>query len=189
LKAPGILAALLMAATPVAERPTYLPTRDVAVTYQVTGEKLTAPQTIEAHFSAAANKLRLDDPALAGYAVIDRAAARITVVLTQARAFTVLPFDADRFILDQSATFTRTGTSDVDSLHCTTWKIVTTTASGSVCLTNDGILLRGSFHDEHGGSGGLEATDVTYSPQPAGLFNPPAGFLKMNLNLHLPLPQ
>jgi len=57
--------------------------------------------------------------------------------------------------------------------------------SGSVCVTADGIVLRGQGHDPQYGSGSVEAVSVTYAPQPASLFQLPAGYLRMEIP-HLP---
>ena len=51
------------------------------------------------------------------------------------------------------------------------------------CVTDVGVVLRSKWQD---GKGVLEATQVTYAPQPAALFTPPAGFQKLELPAGMP---
>ncbi len=190
----GLLVAVVVmahysVAAPAADHPAYLPTRDVAITYRLSSDKPGVPKVASVFFSASSQKLRLDDPSLGGYAVIDRAERKMMVVMTKQRSFSWLPFDekmADGFILNDSMTFKRTGTDVVAGLRCTTWDVTSANAAGSVCITDDGVLLRGDGHDKKGAEAGLEAKQVTYAPQPASLFKPPSGFFEIGLPLRTP---
>jgi hypothetical protein len=171
-------------AAPAADHPDYMPTRDVAITYRLSSDKPGVPKVASAYFSASSRKLRLDDPSLGAYAIIDRADRKMMVVMTKQHSYAWLPFDekmADGFVLNDSMNFKRTGTDSVAGYRCTTWAVTSADAAGSVCITDDGVLLRGNGRDKKGVDAGLEATQVIYAPQPASLFKPPPGFFQMDL--------
>ena len=161
------------------EHPIYLPTRDVAVTYQLTGGPGGPPMQTHLFFSAAANKLRIDTPGGAGYTVLDRAGGQRLLVMNQEQAYSAIPLDpsmADGFVLNSHMSYTRAGTDTVAGVPCVNWTVSSSQSSGSACVTEDGVLLRGSGKGPDGSETGLVAVSVQYAPQPAGLFLPPAGF-------------
>ena len=182
--------ALLFAAIGVAraqEKPLFVPIRDVTVTYRLTtaASGAAAPGR-EAHmyFSAALNKLRLDEPAQKGYAVIDRGAQQMLIVMVPQHVYSVLPFDpemASGFILNDKMQFTRAARATVAGLACTTWNVVSDRASGTVCVTDDGVLLSGRGRQSAGTTtAGLDAVAVSYSAQPASLFAAPPDFVRID---------
>jgi hypothetical protein len=176
-------------AAPAQDHPAYMPTRDVAITYRLSSDRPSVPKVAAAHFSAGSQKLRLDDPSSGVYAVIDRAERKMMLVMPKQRSFSWLPFDeklASGFVLNDSMTFRRTGIDTVANHRCTTWDVTSPNATGSVCITDDGVLLRGEGHDKKGTDAGLEATQVTYAPQPASLFKAPAGFFELDIPLRAP---
>jgi hypothetical protein len=172
--------ASLSAAGPArAEAPLFLPTRDVSVTYRLIGGTASAPREAHMFFSAATQKIRLDQASQKGYAVIDRATKTVLVVVTGRQQYASMPFDdemASGFILNDRMHFARAGSDTVAGLHCTTWSVQSARAAGSVCVTDDGVLLRGKGTSTQGTVSGLEAVAVSYEAQPAALFAPPAGY-------------
>jgi hypothetical protein len=85
------------------------------------------------------------------------------------------------FILNDDMKFTRTGTDTVAGLSCTMWNVVSPRAAGSVCVTADGVMLSGEGKSHDGSVSGIQATAVTYGPQPASLFAPPPDFKQIKL--------
>jgi len=175
------------------EKPLYLPVRDVTVTYRlISGQGGSQPgRGREAHlfYSAALNKLRLEQPSQKGYAVIDRGSQQMFLVLEDQHSFVEMPFDpgmAGGFILNDQMSFSRAGTDTVAGLACTKWDVVSKRASGSVCVTADGVMLSGQGRAREGAVSGIEATAVTYAPQPASLFAPPPDFKEIKLPVRLP---
>ena len=73
-----------------------------------------------------------------------------------------------------------TGTDKIAGLACTTYDTSGTGHDGQVCLTDDGVLLRG-WSIENGARQTMEAVTVTYAAQPAALFAPPPGFTKLDM--------
>jgi hypothetical protein len=162
-----------------ADAPSFLPARDVSVTYRLIGGRGSTPREAHMFYSASGQKMRLDQASQNGYAVIDRVARTVLVVITARQQYATLPFDdnmASGFILNDRMHFARTGAEMVAGLHCTAWSVQSPRAAGSVCVTDDGVLLRGTGTSSAGIVSGLEAVSVTYAPQPASLFAAPAGY-------------
>jgi hypothetical protein len=167
------------------DKPLYVPLRDVNVTYRLIGGQPASPAK-EAHlyYSAALNKLRLDEPSQKGYAVIDRGAQQMFVVMAQEHSFVQMPFDpamARGFILNDDMSFSHAGSDTVAGLPCTKWNVVSTRASGTVCVTADGVMLSGQGKAHDGAISGIEATAVSYAAQPASLFAPPPDFKQIKV--------
>jgi hypothetical protein len=169
------------------EHPPYLPTRDVAVTYNIDHEGAGTAKQAHMYFSASANKLRLESPAQKGFVLIDRAAKVMTVVMAPQHIYFESPLDPEMegggFILNQQMKFARGASETIAGQTCTDWAVESPRANGKVCVTEDGVLLLGRGKDKEGpGGGGLEAIEVSYAPQPPTLFVPPAGFRKVNIS-------
>ncbi len=187
-----VLAALILALPmlPAAadEHPRLLPSRDVAVTYRVTGDAAhmaNAPpvSTVRASFAVVGGCLRLEADGQPAYLLVDRAARQMLVVLPAQHSFMALPYDASRALRfeDDDAHLSRRGRSTVAGLSCTEYDVQTAHAQGSACLTDDGVLLRAQGMTAENRGGGLEATNVSYAPQPKAAFIPPAGFLRLEI--------
>lgn len=192
--------ALVLAAAPAAaalaqERPTMLPTRDVMVTYRASGPAPARPgatgpagtrqQDMKVAIQAGGKLMRIEalggGAAAGGYVIVDREAQRMTMVVTQDRRFMELPANdavSRGFLLNESMTFARRGLDTVAGVKCTLWEVTSQEGAGSVCVTDDGVMLRARGQD---GRGALEATAVQYGPQPASLFRPPADFAKIEM--------
>ena len=62
---------------------------------------------------------------------------------------------------------------------CVTWAVEAKRGAGTVCLTADGVALRGEGA-VNGRQGSFIATSVAYGPVAADLFSPPPGYFAMN---------
>jgi len=183
-----MVAASLASALPAAaqDRPPSAPTRDVAISYRTFGPVRGAQkqQDIRVAMTAGGALMRVEGMGGAtgvGYVIVDRNAQRMTMVMPQDRRFLDMPANevfAGGFLLDDRMTFARRGSATVAGLKCTTWDVTSAEGEGTVCVTADGVMLRGQGA---GGRGGIEATSVKFGPQPAALFHPPAGFSKLEM--------
>jgi hypothetical protein len=165
--------------------PATQPTRDVMVEYHVAG---VAPgehrsDTVRMYFTDHGTKLRIEPVGQPGYSIIDRAAGRMILVMTQQHAYMDLPYDPRRVLTLEAngTTFTRLGQDTVAGIGCTVYDAKRPDHSGQVCLSDDGVLLRAKSDNPAQASGGLEAISVAYGPQPASLFAPPADFQKIDV--------
>ena len=192
--------ALLCLAAPSAaaqERPVFVPTRDVAVTYRVTSGQ-GAGHELRMAWLVAERKLRVDAEGAPGWSVIDQQAKRMLVVMDQQRAVLEVPANTGPGGLSlpteppASARFTRAGNDTVAGLRCTLWRYEDGDKQGETCLTADGVMLRSSG-GQRGGQGGsrtgaVEATKVAYGPQDPARFQAPPGYRSMQLPPGLTLP-
>ena len=71
----------------------FLPTRDVAVTYQLSGGPGGQGQVTHLYYSAARSRLRIDTPNNAGFTVLDRGAGQRIMVMNQERSYVAVPLD------------------------------------------------------------------------------------------------
>ena len=172
------------AAVPPQDRPPLLPTRDVAVDYRATAAGRTT--NLRVLYSAATDRLRAEAAGQSTYLIIDGRAHTAHVVMDRQRSVLDVPFDTDRwrgFVLSPRATFNRQGSERMLGLTCTDWKVSGSQGSGTACVTDDGVILRGAASgaapDAHEGTGGIQATSVHYGPQPQDVFAIPAGYKSM----------
>jgi hypothetical protein len=206
LVAMGVLAGGVLAGgvLPVqaAESPRLRPTRDVEVEYRLIGMPQT-PSTglngspgggpgagmgggLTIHFTTKGNRLRVEGANGRGYAIIDRDAGRMLMVMTEKRIYMEMPRDiaSDPNVLEGlesgKATFRKTGSDTVAGLSCTIYETAYEDRKGRICLTDDGVWLRAASGDPNHPRE-MEAVKVTYADQPAALFEPPAGFQKFEM--------
>ncbi|MBV9250691.1 MAG: hypothetical protein JO227_15760 [Acetobacteraceae bacterium] len=173
------------AAASAEDRPLLQPTRDVMVEYHITNDAAAAHRVnaLRIYATAQGARLRIEPDGQPGYSILDRPAHRMTVVMVKERRYIDLPLDPDKLALFElkDGTFTRRGMETIAGARCTVFDVTRQQHSGQVCVTDDGVLLRGtSDNPEHRGS--LEATRVAYGPQPASLFVPPADFEKVDIS-------
>ena len=179
-----IALAVLLLASPgqAAEQPRFLPTRDAAITYATSGSDAAVPPSITVRYFSAGDRLRIDGGPV-GFLLVDRVMERVELVLPQPKLVWELPRGGgitDGFILGAQLRFTRTGQSSVLGRSCTTYDVTADRAAGQVCLTADGMLLRGAGRGKDGRTARIEATSISLAPQPAGLFSPPEGAHVLN---------
>jgi hypothetical protein len=179
----ALLAGLIPGLASAQEHPPLTPTREATVLYRVQGPRDQAAMSVRVHVSG--GRLRVEPATLPGYVIVDRGADRVLMVLRQPHAYFETSAHsgmARDFLPSERMRFTRGGTERVAGLPCTLWDVQAPEGrTGSVCVTADGIVLRGQGSDPQYGSGSLEAVSVTYAPQPAGLFQPPSGYLRMDI--------
>lgn len=159
------------------ERPALAPSRDVRVDYKTTGREGGHAMRIS---YATSGLMRVDNNEMGGYALIDRAKQRATVVMTQMRMFmemTAAQSPIGNSMPDKDAKFARKGSDTVAGTACTVWDVTTSHDTGQACIAEDGTMLR--YRGRNGD--GMEATKVTYGAIPAGDFAVPAGFQKMDM--------
>lgn len=187
------LAAALATGRPAAaqDRPTILPTRDVAVSYRATGpvQGQQQQQDLRVAFTNKGRLMRVEGiQGMAGggrnagsYVIVDHNTQLMTMVMAQDRRFMELPVNnafSRGFLVSESMRFVRRGTEAVAGLKCTVWDITSADGNGNACITEDGVMLRGNGID---GKGAIVANSVTYGPQSAALFKPPADFQKLEM--------
>lgn len=180
----AIAAALLVVAGPAAaqDRPPIFPTRDVAVSYRFLGSSPGgAPQSLAMSWQAGAQMLRTDIPGM-GWMVADRKSGRGFMVMEQMRTIMDIPVGQAmaQYGPSPNATFRRVGSDTVAGVACTIWTYQDGQNQGRTCMTAEGVMLRaeGTYN---GQSGGMEATQVTFGPQPAARFERPQGYAAMQM--------
>ncbi len=180
---PCIAACLLaaFAATPLAqadERPTTMPTRDVDITYQMaapgpSGKIQTLSQRMR--WSPEAGLLRVDPPAQGVYTIMDYHAHKLLVVSDAQRSVMLMHAAANVTApgVSPTAKFVRGGQGSVAGLACTDWQTSDFTGQPTtVCLTDDGVLLRAKRGDHVL----VQAAQVAYGPIDPGVFKVPADY-------------
>jgi hypothetical protein len=172
----AVFAVALALSAPAAaqDRPVFPPTRDVAVTYQA-DIAAAAPHEIVLRYSAARDRARLDG-GLPGYVLVDLKSGHASIVFEQIGMMMDAPRNAgvdQALVLENGRDFVRKGRDTVAGLRCTIWAVTAEDATGTACVTADGVVLRASGHDRKGRTGSLVATRVQYEPQDGALFLPP----------------
>jgi hypothetical protein len=187
----GATAALAPGALAQDRPPNLQPTRDVSVQYRLLpGTNSPAPQgaphTMTLTYSAELQAMRMD-MGQGGYAILNRKANTMTMVMPAQHMYITMPspVDAKMFEPGPDTVFTKQGTDTVAGISCTVWKVQSKEGDGQGCITTDGVMLRaeGSAKgDAPGGGqgGGMEAVSVDYATQPASLFAPPADYKKLD---------
>jgi hypothetical protein len=177
---PALFALALLAASPALAQdrpPALLPTRDVTITYRVTG----APdgQTLRMSHAAARGLVRTDLPGGLGWGVMDSGAGQGFMVMEPMRAIITMPGGQARpGVASPTARFSRAGTAKVAGLDCTVWRVEDQGRSGEACLTTDGVMLRASGVVS-GQQAGIEAVEVRYGALDPALFQRPQGYQEM----------
>lgn len=161
--------------------PIFLPTRDVAISYQLTAPGR-APETYQLTYDATDQIARIDSQN--GYYVLGYLpAGQAELVLPALHAVVQAPdfstMTSEIYNAD-GAQFTPLGHGEYAGIACQKYLVMNKDATGTACLTPDGVVLHFSGHDAHGAA---EATalSVTYAPQPADTFAQPQGFNELNL--------
>lgn len=160
------------------DRPLTVPTRDVDVTYAMTGldaQGKSVALTQRMRWDAEAGRLRVDPPAGGVYMLMDYHAHRLMAVRDAQRSVLEMPADAASVApgLSRATSFQRQGDDTVAGLSCTDW--VTQDSSGQatmVCLTTDGVLLRA----KNATRVLVEASSVTFGPIDPSVFQVPEGY-------------
>lgn len=175
--------AAVAALTPAlaAAAPSFLPARDVQVTYTLSSPAQAAG-AYQLSYNAAQQLARVDSPN--GYYVLaNLPAAQAEIVVPAMRAIVQAPdfsaLTAEIYQAD-NAKFTPIGTGHYAGLECRKYLVMDQHGTARACITPDGVVLHFVGQNAQGGTD-VTATAVSYGPQAAGSFAPPAGFTPLNL--------
>lgn len=157
----GLAAFGLMAAGPLMR-----PTRDVRVVYrmQAPSSAQAIPQILS--WNLERQKLRIDLPSAGVETLIDLRTNQVQLIRHDLHTIVTVPGKP------QPTTGTglvRSGKANLAGLPCTDWKAPD---GASVCLTDDGVLLRASAN----GAVLSQAVDVQYGALPDAAFVPPSDY-------------
>jgi hypothetical protein len=178
-----MLALPLLAAPAMAQQgPTLLPTRDVAVTFRLTGGNR-QPGDIHAAWLSSQRVLRVDNSSAPGWLMVEQPTQRAFMVMEGQRLVMRLPPAPEIAMLldrpESQGRVTRLGRRTIAGMSCTDWSIERRDGKGgTACLTPDGVLLRAQ---QTGRQEVLEATRVTYGPQDPSRFRLPQGYPQLQL--------
>ena len=184
-----IAAAALIATLPLAaqaqDRPQIYPTRDVAVTYRVSGQGQGAELTMQ--WLAAQRLMRMNMPGGVGYMVADHQNQRGFMVMEAMRTIMDVPMQQAASIQRdmQNANFTRGGTEKIAGTDCTVWRYQGQSQSGEACITADGVMLRAQGNSQ-GQQGQMEAVRLAYGAQDPAQFQRPQGYQTMQVPQGMP---
>ncbi len=168
-----------------AQQPPLQPTRDVVAIYRVEGEAtrlvpggLDAP--VRLSWSAARRQLRAEADGRAQVALLDLATNTGQVIDTRLRVVLPIQVRADQLrpLTLAGARLSPRGRAMVAGLSCTEYRIEGGKTPGSVCLTGDGVPLRGQGEIQ-GRPGRFTALSVRYEALPRDLFEPPPGYIML----------
>jgi hypothetical protein len=161
------------------------PTRDVSVTYRVSGLPGVQGDEMRMAWSISDGKQRIDPPGGMGWMLIDRRAGSAMMVMDAQRMVMTLPAQAAASMtqsMPPDARFTRKGTARVAGQSCTEWDVTMPDMRSTVCMTDDGVMLRSQMElPQNGGTSRMEATEVRYGAQEAGRFQVPQGYQPMQM--------
>lgn len=165
------------ARTAVPTQPPLLPTREASVLYRISARD---NQVIEVRITTLpdAVAMRIDMPDRT-YMLVNQAEHRMAMVVPEELMVMDLPYQAgvqDQFLLNNRMKFTRRGVDTVATVHCTSWDVLLDGNHATVCVTDEGVLLRSVSVDADGKRNTIEAISVSYTPAPASDFLPPQGF-------------
>jgi hypothetical protein len=162
--------------------PQFLPDRDVEVQYTVTAPGR-SPHEYDLSFSAESERLRIDDPAHGLWFLVDLRDASATLVVPQMHVVVTEPDLANLTSILQgahAAQFTPLGEATIAGLRCTRYRVHSEQASGTACLTRNGIALAVSGQDKRG-SAQVVADSVTEATVPPDNLVPPPDFPSITL--------
>lgn len=178
------LTVMPLLATPVLaqQSPLLLPTRDVAVTFRLSGSDR-QPGDIHAAWLSSQRVLRVDNASAPGWLMVQQPTQRAFMVMEGQRLVMRLPPAPEIAMLldrpESQGNVTRLGRRTVAGMNCTDWKIERRDGKGgTACLTPDGVLLRAQ---QAGRREILEATRVMYGPQDPARFQLPQGYPQLQL--------
>ena len=169
------------------DRPLVQPSRDVVVTYRVEGAATQVipggvPGTLRLSWDAAQQRLRADAEGRTQALLVDMRSGTARLMDRGLRTAFTLPVrshDLRPLSLD-GARLTRRGPETVAGLPCTAYAVQSSRGQGTVCLTQDGVALRGAGEVD-GKPGSFTALTVAYGALPAALFEVPPGYMQLNM--------
>ena len=185
----GAAVALLLAwSAPVLAQPglpRLRPARDVVVAYVVEGPAanlvpggLHGP--VRLSWDAAGQRVRAEAEGRSQVALIDLRAHAGQAIDTALRVSLPLPLRANdlQLLSLENARLVAGGRETIAGLPCTAYSFDSPQGPGSVCLTADGVPLRGEGTVQ-GKPGRFTAQTVRFGALPPGLFEVPAGYIAL----------
>jgi len=183
------LPALVLTPAAAPDRPALVPSREASVLYRVTNADA-APIEVRTTIAAGGSPMRLDMPDRT-YMIVDPAAHSMAMVVPDEQMVVELPYQdgpQTHFQLNDRMRFTRRAPGTVAAVRCTMWDVVVDKTRGTMCISDDGIMLRSSGIDETGRRNLIEAVSVSYAPAAADEFAAPADFSRMVATPDGPVP-
>jgi hypothetical protein len=184
-RAGAMMLALLPVAAAAQPAPRTRPSRDVVVTYQVDGQALSlvpggvqGPVTL--FWDAAGERLRAEVSGRSQVALVDlrdHSGQAIDTALRVVLPLPIRPQDLQPLTLE-GAHLVPAGKDRVAGLACNAFTFSSSQGPGTVCLTPDGVPLRGQG-SVSGKPGSFTASSVRYGPIPADRFTVPAGYIAL----------
>ena len=161
------------------------PSRDVVVTYQMEGEALLAVPggirgPVRLSWDAAGQRVRAEAEGRSQVALLDLKNHGGQAFDTALRIVLPLPVKEKDLqpLTMEGLHLSAKGRETVAGLSCSAYAFETPHGPGSVCLTADGVPLRGQ--GKFGGRpGSFTALSVSYGRLPPGLFEVPAGYIAL----------
>ena len=166
----AVLASLLVGPVARAETPQLLTTRDVDVTYDVTLPS--QPRVRERMRWLAAEQLERVDGPHRSTTIFNRRTREIIHLSSANRTFLQLDMPRRPEEPAPEVILKRGNESVIAGLHCVNWSWTEDVETRTVCMTEDGVMLRFLID----GKTVSEARSVSYRNQPAELFQVPSGY-------------
>lgn len=172
---------LALGAVSAAAQPSLTPKRDYAVTYAMEG---TGPmREMRMAYSAALRMQRIEGGPT-GVMLVDQARGSLTMIDSASRnyfEFSGRNGNQTPWLDPNRYRFERVGADRVANTACTVWRVIEgTTRRGTVCATDDGIMLRSEV-DHDGQHVKVEATSFSLAAQPPENFRVPAGYTRLEM--------
>jgi hypothetical protein len=164
------------------DRPVMAPSRDVTVTYALTGgAQNQGATTMRVTYADGNKRVRMDllafpDAKVAfGSIIFDTVANEVLSLLPDQQAYYVLPAAGKAnpgLLLNDKMQYIRQGKETIADLPCTDWMVSNgTDFQGTACVTADGVALRATRTLPKPGT--MEAVKVSYGTPPGDTFKPP----------------
>ncbi|HVC59904.1 MAG TPA: hypothetical protein VND19_06015 [Acetobacteraceae bacterium] len=172
------------------------PTRDVAVTYRVSGANRTnGAAIIKMTYADHDQKVRLDLFAFEGATtpfgslIYDQPDNRVLSLIRDRNAYFELPATGrvnPGLMLGANMQYKRLGTATIAGQKCTDWQVSDGAEDkGTTCVTDDGIVLRGTRLKPK--PSGIEAIAIDYGTPPDSIFQPDPGLVLQSNQPGLPV--
>lgn len=167
-------------APPAVERPALAPARDAVVGYHLapaTGEAI----DVRVALRAGGRALRMDLPDQS-YMIASPPSRSLVLVVPLERTALDLPWadgPQSLFLLDEKMRFTRKAEATIAGQRCVVWDTVLDRARSTVCVTNDGLVLRSTSLDPLGRRNLIEAFAVRFDSLAEVDYAVPSGFERL----------
>jgi YD repeat-containing protein len=177
-----LLALLLATPAQAADHPAFLPQHDLAATYLLTAPGRPAA-TYQLEYDASAQRARITDPLRGLTFLIDLPTGQAELIVPALHAIVEAPDIsglAAQIRTAGGATFLPLGPAHYAGLPCDKYEILLQNASGTACLTPDGVTLHFAGRNPNG-TATVTALSVAYQHQPDTSFTPPDGYSQIIL--------